>query len=316
MGPAGAGVAARLAYRELTRQPAFGVGLAAGVALVGLAPALAVFAIGRADALVLDLGASAMLSVGVFLAAVAGAAFADTLRDGTGALLVTHPVTPAGLVAGALAGSLVALAQAGLLLGVAVQWAVTNGPDRLHLGVVLGAGGAVVAAVAWGLRASLRREGFQGAALAAATCSFPLGLAVSRGLDPAGAWQAPATLLEPTALAAAALAVLAAGCFAALALPLATRVAGPGAAALTLAAFVAASLVRGPLSDALGPAAFLASALPDLQLFWVGDAAYRGAPVPGDYVAGVALYAALYAVGAAAVAAAALGGHELGRGAR
>ncbi len=304
---------ARTNALDLTRQPVYGVVLAAGLALVATSPMFAVFSLGRAEALVLDLGASAMLFACVFLAAAAAAGgAAEKVEDGTAALVLTHPVSALTWCAGSLLGGLVALAQGALLLGLTLQWASENGPDRLHLGVALPGLAALAGALAWGLRASLARRAFQPAALAAATALFPLAHVASRFLGPDGALRAAAHLAEPVALAAALLALLAAAPFAALGLALATRLGPGGAAGATLAAFLAASVAR-PLAASFELLAPLAALLPDLQLFWVADAAYGGATVPPGYVGEVALYAALYTLFALALAAALLEGRELGR---
>ncbi len=305
---------ARTTYLELTRQPVYGVVLAAALVLVATSPLWAVFSIGRAQALVLDLGASTLLFACVFLAATALAAgVAEQVQDGTAALLLTHPVGPSTWCLGALGGALLALAQATLVLGLVLLWAVENGPDRLHLGVT-GAGGlGLIAALGWGLRASLAGRSFQAAALAAATVLFPAAHLLGRFVAADGALRgAPADLAPPVALAAAALAFLAGAPFAALGIALATRLSGGATAAITLGVFVLSSVAR-PAADALGAWGFLVAALPDLQLYWVADAAYGRVDVPPGYVAEVALYSGLYAVGALAAGAALLEGRELGR---
>lgn len=307
---------ARTQYRELTRQPVYGVVLLIGLALVALAPALAVFALGRAEALVLDLGASSLLFFTVFLAAVAVAAGgAERLADGTTAQLLTQPISPVTCLVGTFLGSVLALAQAGLLLGIALLWAVRNGPEMLHLGVLIPAAGAMGLALIWGIRASLARQAFQPAVLDAATLLFPLayGASLFLGSDfkPGdGVAEVPAIAVSATYLA-----VVAAVAFAALGVALSVRVPPAATAVLTLTAFVLASLVRGPLGEAaIGPAAWLTLALPDLQLFWIGDAAYTGTPVPPGYLVEMTLYAGLYVVSALTVGAFFLEGRELGRG--
>ena len=55
----------------------YGAVLACGLALVALGPALSVFSLGNAAPLVLDLGASALLGVTVFLAAAVVASSAN-----------------------------------------------------------------------------------------------------------------------------------------------------------------------------------------------------------------------------------------------
>jgi ABC-type transport system involved in multi-copper enzyme maturation permease subunit len=317
---------ARTQYLELTRQPVFGVVLAFGAALVALSPALAVFSIGRAEALVLDLGASTTLFFCVFLAAVAVAAgAAERLSDGTTALVLTHPVGSLTVLTGQFLGASLALAQAGVLLTVVLLGAVRNGPDRLHMGVLLPALVALSLAIAWGVKASIAHRNFQAAAVAAATVLFPVAFVVGLTLTPAGTEHGTPGIALDDALqlgvAAGTLAVLASLPFAALGLALSTRVGAGATATLTLLAFLLASLVQGPLAppevnalvDVLDPR-HLTVMIPDLQLYWIGDAGYAGNQVPLDYVVQLALASGLYAAFALALGAVFLDGRELGRG--
>ncbi|RMG08719.1 MAG: hypothetical protein D6731_21285 [Planctomycetota bacterium] len=292
---------ARTSYLEATRQPIYGAALLGGLVAVALAPALAVFAIGEADAFVLDLGASALLSFSAFLAAVAvGAGAAERFGDGTTGLLLTHPVGPGTVLLGQLLGGALALFQAGLLLSLVLLWAVRHGPQELHWGVLSCALAAGSGAALWGARASLARRPFQPAALRAATVLFPLAFVISLRLgpsaEPLGRWAS--TL--PAAPSAAYLAVLAGLPFAGLGLLLATRLGAGASAAGTLLAFLAASL----------PSPY-PTPLPDLQLFWVGDAAYSGASVPGGYLGAMTLYALAYALGCAVLGGASLSAREV-----
>lgn len=370
--------------REVARQPVFGVVVAAGAVLVALSPALAVFALGRAEALVLDLGASAMLFVGAFLAAAAvSASVAERLGDGTATLVLTRPVGPLAFVAGGFLGSAAALLQAGLILGVTLLMAARNGPSGLHRGVAWPALVALALSLAWGLRASLRRRAFQPAALTAGSALLPLGYLAGLPIDRDGALGVP-DAVDGVALTAALLATLCSVAFGALGTCLATRLPAAGAAALTLVAFILGSLVQAAtaatsttpalaaggalvvlawlwtvgvagaerrawglgvllvppaavvyaalrlerarsaaLCAAAGAALLLAAAwvpaagalaliVPDVQLFWVADAAYGDALVPLDYVVGVAIYTGVYGVGALGLGAWLLGGRELG----
>lgn len=364
--------------REVTRQPVYGVGLAVGAALVGMAPALAVFALGRAEALVLDLGASTALFFGAFLAAAAVAAgTAERLADGTTTLVLTKPVGPLHVVAGGFLGAALALLEAGVVLGAALLLAVRNGPDGLRRWAALPAAAAVLLSLLWGVRASLMRRAFQPAAQHAALVLLPVAWLVSLGVGP----PPPPGVPWGTAAAAAALATLASVAFAALGIALGTRLPPAGAAALTLVAFVLASLVQaagddattavvvagvglaaagwgwlvlvafhaGPgwglatllvlpgaafaaahrdralapalvmlaggllagVGKALGGATVLALLVPDLQLYWVGDAAYTGRDVPWSYVAEVGGATLAYCAGALGLGALALSTREL-----
>jgi ABC-type transport system involved in multi-copper enzyme maturation permease subunit len=316
---------ARTQYLELTRQPVFGVTLAFGMVLVALSPALAVFSIGRAEALVLDLGASAALFFCVFLAATAVAAgAADRLSDGTTTLVLTHPIGSVTVLVGQLLGASLALGQAALLMTVTLLCAVRNGPDQLHLGVVLPFAVALAISLGWGIRASLARKNLQAAVVEAATLLLPLAFLIGLSLDPRGDTVAAEHFrLDPmlnTAVAAGTLTLFAALPFAALGLALSTRLGAGATAALTLLAFLLASLVQGPLApplletwtDLFDPR-WLTILLPDLQLYWIGDAAYTGTVVSWDYVAQVALTSGLYVVGALGLGGFLLEGRELGK---
>lgn len=412
---------ARTQYLEVTRQPVFGVVLAVGLVMIALAPVLAVFSLGQraAEALVMDLGASSMLFFSVFLAAAAVAAgAAERLADGTTPLVLTKPVDAATVLLGGLLGAAAALAQAGLLLGVALLWAARHGPHALHAGVLWGAGLWLAGALAWGLRASLRRRPFQPAVLRAGTVLAVVCYLGSLllGRDSWGAISLPvaaeaAAQPDGTAVAAAYLAYLASVAYAGLGLALAARLPPAAAAALTLVGFLLGSIVQAGLGEGagtmaailggltatagavwlvmvafrthlswglgllLGPVALffgllvftpfdleavgwatsggalllwltfvlprlrqtatplavyviglgmtwfgatvlqggaLTLLVPDVQLYWIADAAYTGELVPLAYLVQLTGYTALYALGALAVGAFLLEGRELG----
>lgn len=403
---------ARTQHREVTRQAVYGVVLLLGFALVALSPALSVFSLGPAEVLVLDLGASTLMFVAVFLAAAAVAAgTAERLGDGTLLLVLTRPIGTGGTLLGTWLGASLALLQAALLLGVALLLAVRHGPERAHWGVLIPTGLALAGALGWGVRQSLAERAFQPAALNAATLLFPALWVVSLLLGPDGRPLAEPSAPDGTAVAAAWLAAMAALAYAGLGLCLATRLPPEGAAVLTLVGFLLGSVVQaglGPEAEQLGRllgfgllavgglwllaqafrahAAWGAAALglplglaallwlgvslppqverwalllgapllwlpfalsrweeagpplmvwgagllvlglgatvleggaltllvPDLQLYWVADAAYSGELVPLDYCLGVSASALLYAMGALAVGTASLLGRELG----
>ena len=285
----------RTRYLELIRQPVFGICLAIGLVLVALSPGLAIFSLGNADALVLDLGASALLFFLVLLSAlVIAAGSAQRLSDGTAALVLSHPVSPLTLVHAEFLGAALALGQAAFVLGIALAWAARNGPDHFHWGVVGGAGASLCGALAWGLRASLRDKSFVAATISAATLLFPVAWLASQCIGPHGALVAyePAPKL---ALEAALFGWQASLTFAAAGICLATRLGAGTAAGGTLLLFVLGSLVRGPLgTDSIGALGHLSLLLPDLQLYWVGDAGYAEKPIPLDYLAQVLICTLLY----------------------
>lgn len=292
--------------REVTRQPVYGVVLLAGVALIALSPALAMFALGRADPLVLDLGASTTLFFGAFLAATAVAASAaERLQDGTATLVLTRPVGPLAWLVGGFLGAVAALLQSGIVLGATLLLAAKNGPEHVHPGVVGPGLAAVALALGWGLVRSLAGRPFQPAALDAGTLLLPLAFGAAAVLESDEARRG----LDAIAAAAAFLATLAAIAFAGLGTCLATRLPPAGAAALTLVGFVLGSLVGATTIPGTG---LLALVIPDVQLYWVGDAAYTDVLVPVDYLLGAVAYTALYCAGALGIGAWLLGGRELG----
>ena len=71
---------------------------------------------------------------------------------------------------------------------------------------------------------------------------------------------------------------------------------------------LACMLFGGPILEGGALTLFV----PDLQVFWVADAAYAGDLVPASYVVGASVYAAVYALGTLAVGAFLLHGRELG----
>lgn len=303
----------RTRYLELIRQPVFGVGFGVGLAMVALSPALAIFSLGNADALVLDLGASALLFFLVLLSAlVVAAGSAERLADGTTGLVLSHPVSPATVLLAEFFGAMLALGQAAFLLGIGLAWAARNGPDHAHWGVLGGAGIALALALAWGVRASLQDRSFVAATINAATLLFPLAWTASQFIGGHGdleAFESP----NPLAFQAALFGWQAAVAFAAAGICVSTRLGAGASAGAVLLMFVLSSLVRGPLGpESLGAASKLSLLLPDLQLYWVGDAGYAEKAIPSDYAVQVFLCTLLYVKLALGLAVFSLERRELG----
>jgi hypothetical protein len=303
----------RTRYLELIRQPVFGVGLLVGLGMVALSPALAIFSLGNADALVLDLGASALLFFLVLLSAlVVAAGSAERLADGTTGLVLSHPVSPAMVLLAEFFGAALALAQAALLLGIALAWAARNGPDHIHHGVAGGAGIALAGALAWGIRASLQDRSFVASTINAATLLFPLAWTASQFIGGHGDLEA-FEAANPLAFQAALFGWQAALAFAAAGICISTRLGAGASAGTVLLMFVLSSLVRGPLGpESIGAASQLSLLLPDLQLYWVGDAGYAEKAIPSDYTVQVFFCTLLYVQLALGLAVFSLDRRELG----
>ena len=274
---------ARTQQREVTRQPVYAVVLLLGLTLVALSPALSVFSLGPAEVLVLDLGASTLLFVAVFLAAAAVAAgTSERLSDGTLLQVLTRPIGPVGTLLGTWLGASAALLQAALLMGVALQMAVRHGPHRAHWGVLVGALLALGGAAAWGVRQSLRERPFQPAALTAGTVLLPACYLLGLLWGPDLSLLAEPGMPDGTALAATWLAAMAAVAYAGLGLALATRLPPEGAAVLTLVGFLLGSVVQaglGPEAESIGR--LLGGGLLVVGGLWLLAQAFRAGPAWG-----------------------------------
>ncbi|MEZ0227763.1 MAG: hypothetical protein ACAI25_04005 [Planctomycetota bacterium] len=292
---------AKTTARDGLRAPVTGVVLAFGVARTLASPEVAIFTLGDARGFVLDLGASTVLLATLFLAATTGAlGTAERVQDGTALLVLTKSVSALDYVLGTFLGTAGVLAFGGWLLGLAVVHAATPGaPGSGWLDV-----GALVVALALGVRASRADRSFQTATFAALAVTGALAL-VGRialsGLSPLALLAVLATILS----------VLAGCAYLALGVLLATRLPPAVAASATLGAAVLGAASSGLAATRALP--FLRLVVPDLGFFSISEAAYSDELVlPLAYVASVALWTAVYSVGALALGAVLLDRRELG----
>ncbi len=292
---------ARTTARDGLRAPVTGVVLALGVALTLASPEVAIFTLGDARGFVLDLGASTVLLALVFLAATTGALGAsERVQDGTALLVLTKSVSAFEYVLGTFLGTAGVLAFAGWLLGLAVVHAATPGaPGTGWLDA-----GTLAVALSLGVRGSRAGRPFHSAVFAALAVLGPLALfgrVALSGLSP----------LAPLAVLATVLSVLAGCAYLALGVLLATRLPPSVAASATLGAAVLGAASSG--MGATRAVSFLRLVVPDLGFFSIGEAVYSDElPLPVVYVASVALWTAVYALGALALGAVLLDRRELG----
>lgn len=305
MSPGATLAIARTTARDALRSPVTLVVVLAGTLLTLAAPEVAVFTLGRAQAFVLDLGASTVLLALLFLAATAGAlGTAERVQDGTALLVLTRTSGELDYVLGTFLGTGAVLGLGGWILGLALLHATSpgaSGTGFVDLAALAGVAGL-------GVRASLR-GGPPGPAVLTALGVLGAGDVLARfalaGLPP----------LAGVTVAAAALGLLAGLAYAALGVALGVRLPPALAASATLGAGIlgAASAGLAGTSGSERAVTLLATFVPDLSLFSVAEAAYadRGA-VSIAYVLGVAGWTALYAAGALALGAVLLSRRELG----
>ena len=299
MSPSAVLALARTTARDGLRAPVTGVVLALGVALTLASPEIAIFTLGNARGFVIDMGAGTVLLATLFLAATTGAlSAAERIQDGTALLLLTKMASPFEYVLGSFLGTATVLAIAGWLLALAiVHAAVPGAPGTGWVDAV-----ALAIALAHATRASRRGRSFQTAAIAALAVTGALAVlarVAMTGLTP----------LAPLAVAGALLSVLAGCAYLALGVLLAARLPGSIAAAATLGAAVLAAqgMVAAPV------VLVLRLLVPDLGFYSIGESAYADDPsVPLLYVGTLALFTAVYSLGALALAALLLDRRELG----
>ncbi len=297
---------ARTTARDGLRAPVTGVVLALGVALTLASPEIAIFTLGNARGFVIDMGAGTVLLATLFLAATTGAlSAAERIQDGTALLLLTKMASPFEYVLGSFLGTATVLAIAGWLLALAIVHAAVPGAPGIGWVDTV----ALAIALAHATRASRRGRSFQTAAIAALAVTGALAVlarVAMTGLTP----------LAPLAVAGALLSVLAGCAYLALGVLLAARLPGSIAAAATLGAAVLGASASGLAAQGMVAAPFvlvLRLLVPDLGFYSIGESAYADDPsVPLLYVGTLALFTAVYSLGALALAALLLDRRELG----
>ncbi len=286
---------ARATSAETLRQPVHGVIVAVTLLAYALSPSIAMFSFGDDLNLLKDFGVSTLFVSGLLLVAFGvSSTVGRELELSTAQTLLSKPVGRGAFLVGKLLGVLSATLSSAYLFLIALLLAArVRPPEHAHEPVdwpaVTAAFGASLAALLGGFARSLKSPAdFGRAALRAACVSFTFALllpalfAPDWSLRPSLGWIDP-LVLEACALAAAGIALL--GAVSVLLAVVLRRNALPAALAIFGIGLV------------LGPDFTLGWLLPDLQLFWVGEAFYRpGAHLPFGYLAGAAGYAAAYGI--------------------
>lgn len=296
---------ARTTTSEILRQPFHAVIALATLFAYALSPSIAMFSFGEDLRLLKDFGVSTLLLSGTILAASAASTVVGReLVTGSADVFLSKPLGRGAFLLGKILGIAAAVGATSLVYVVALLLATRLGPpqharevpDWPALGAGLGAFGVTLTAA---LARSLKSPpDFSRAAFRAAFISFPLGLALpflfqkDGHLAPGIAWIDSVVLLASLLAIAGALLVCAVAAMLGVLL-------GRGAAAATCAVFA--------LGLVLGKAPGVRWLLPDLQVFWAGEAFFREpATLTLGYLLGALGYAMAYGAACWAVGAARL----------
>jgi hypothetical protein len=300
------------AFRESIRQPVHAVLIAAGLLALLLNVNVAAYTLEDDNKLLVDMGLSTLLLVGMLLAAfTATATLSREIETQTVLVVVSKPVPRWTLVVGKFLGVAAAIGLAYWLLAVTflitvrhrVQTSVRV--EDTYDGPVL-AFGLAAAVLAVGISAAanyLYRRSFPATfsvvAASAATAAWGLVSCVSRS------WrlQHPATDQDPQLAIGLAMVFLAVLVLAAVAVAASTRL-GRLATLLVASGTFLLGLVGEYLlamTDAR-LAAPLAAIVPNLQLFWPADALTQGHAIPVWHLGWLAAYAAALVTAALSLA--------------
>jgi ABC-2 type transport system permease protein len=300
------------AFRESIRQPVHAVLIVAGLLALLLNVNVAAYTLEDDNKLLVDMGLSTLLLVGMLLAAfTATATLAREIETKTVLVVVSKPVPRWAVVVGKFLGVAAAIGLAYWLLAVTFLVTVRHRVQssvRLEDtfdGPVLAFGVAAVV-LALGISAAANYlyrwpfpATFSVVAAVAATAAWGLISCVSRS------WrlQSPATDLDPQLVIGLAMVLLAVLVLAAVAVAASTRL-GRLATLLVASGTFLLGLVGEYVLSLADPrlAAPLAAVVPNLQLFWPADALTQGHAIPLWHLGWLAAYAAALVTAALALA--------------
>lgn len=291
------------AFRETIRQPVFCVVLGVAAAMIALSPTFTMFTLMESVKLVKDIGLSTILLAGLLLAVLSASnVVTEEIRGRTALMVLSRPVGRGEFVVGKFLGIVLAQLVAAYLLGIVLVLTA-------RIGVKDAAYTKLDTAVAWGELAAvgltlvvaaganyLLDKPFPSAVVASALVLFTL-LFVGLGFVDKELKAAPfLSAMDGDTIRACIVLVPTVSLLTAAAVACATRL------SLVLS-IVACSLVfmLGMLSDYLfgRHAADVVAAriayrlLPNLQVFWMGDALSAEKGIPWSYVALAFGYGAL-----------------------
>lgn len=301
---------ARNAALEALRQPVFIVLVLGGLLAMVCNVNLAAFTMGEDEKLLVDLGLSTLLVVGLLLAAfTASSVLAREIDNKTVLTVVSKPVSRAAVIVGKFFGVAAALGTGYYVLVLGFLLAVRHKPQMgMGRGEVYD-GPVVTFSLLFGLLAVgtagllnyLYRRPFPSTLTACLAAMLTVAVGICSMLARDWWVQSPLTDFDPQLMYAVGMVFLAILVLSAVALAASTRVnqvitllicCGVFLFGLVSEFFLGRSLAdgAGPLTRLLAP---LYVAVPNLQVFWAADALAQGHAITPAYFASVAAYAAV-----------------------
>lgn len=299
---------ARNAFLEAIRQPVFIVLVLGGLLAMVCNVNLAAFTMGEDEKLLVDLGLSTLLIVGLLLAAfTASSVLSREIENKTVLTVVSKPVTRAAVIVGKFLGVAAALSVGFYILTLAFLMAVRHKPQMGMGEGEIYDGPVVTFSILFGLLAPgtaglinyLYRRPFPSTLTVCLAGMLTVGVGMCSVLARDWWLQSPLTDFDPQVLYAVGMVFLAILVLAAAAIAASTRVnqmltllicCGVFLFGLVSEFFMGRSLAdtAGPLVRLLAP---LYVAVPNLQVFWAADALAQGHQITAGYFASVVAYA-------------------------
>jgi hypothetical protein len=287
---------ARVTFAETIRQPFFGLVVIGTLGALALGPALAMFSLEDDRPLLKDFGVSTVFLAGSILAAFgASTILAREFERHTLQTILSKPVSRAALLLGKLLGLLAALALAVFLFLLALLLADRHGPPAAasspwDVPVLVGGFGGAFAGVVLALIVSLRTSRpFSAVAVKTGAATLLAGTLFAAVFDPGWHLQALGRGFDPLLPRAVLAVFLGLVVISSVALLLGTFL-RRGTLLGTILVFLAGLVLGGADRPWL-------LFIPDLQLFWIGDAYYRPQPsLPAEYLLSAAGYALSYSL--------------------
>ena len=299
---------ARNTLTEVVRTPAYGIVLAAALALLALAPAFTMFSLSENTKLVKEMSLATVQLAGLLIAALsASASVTREIESRTAATVLSKPVGRLEFILGKYVGLLLALVVAFVLLTITLLLAGRHGTldtvrDKYDWPIVILGTTALVLALAVGFVGNyFLGWHFGSTAVWAALPLFALAIFTIAFVGPDWSAQAFGSRMDPQLILGSLLVLFAIALITAVALAASTRLKAVGTLVVC-----AAVLIGGLLSDYMFGAAantnvaarIAYTLVPNFLHFWAGDAVIGATPIPLRYVLSALAYAALYSFGA------------------
>jgi ABC-2 type transport system permease protein len=305
---------ARNAFLEAIRQPIFIVLVLIGLLAMVCNVNLAAFTMGEDEKLLVDLGLSTLLIVGLLLAAfTASSVLSKEIENKTVLTVVSKPVARAAVIVGKFLGVAGALAVGYYVLLLAFLMAVRHKPQmgmgrgEIYDGPVLTFGllFGLLALLTAGLLNYLYRRPFPSTLTACLAVMLTVAVGICSILARDWWLQSPLTDFNPQLMYAIGMVFLAILVLSAVAIAASTRVNQVITLLICCGVFlfglVSEFFLGKSLADAASPLTRLLAPLyvmvPNLQVFWAADALSQGNAITPEYFGSVAAYAAVLITG-------------------